>query len=170
VSDGKHVTSVSLKSNFLDQNITLLIMLSYILPVEEKTQSSRNLSLNLNIQTTSQSQSCIEQDHDDYMNENSKLLNSERQSYSLLKVNGNGSNSGGNKTNYNMNITNNNVCNNLMNSSTGQSFSINKSEDLETESLINEYNVNNNEDINSANDKKIIKMSKLGSKNVTLKR
>jgi hypothetical protein len=158
-------------------------MLSYMLPVEEKSQSSRNLSLNLNLQNTSQSKACNEAlDHDDYIDENTKLLNLERQNYPLLKINGNGNgnilSSGGTKTNYNMNITNNNLCNNLINSSAGQNLSTTKQVDsalnrvdvAETESLINEYNLNNNDDMSSGNDKKIIKMSKLGSKNVTLKR
>lgn len=152
-----------------------------MLPVEEKSQSSRNLSLNLNLQNTPQSHSSTEQhDHEDFTDENTKLLNLERQDYVPIKLNGNGNllNTGGMKTNYNMNITNNNLCNsNLINSNIDHSVSIIKKSDstltregVETESLINENSVNNNEEQNSGSDKKIIKMSKLGSKNVTLKR
>lgn len=159
-------------------------MLSYMLPVEEKSQNSRNLSLNLNLQNTTQSQTSSDTDqheHEDVIDENTKLLTIERQDYVPAKLNGNGNmiKNGGNKINYNMNITNNNLCNNnLINTNHNNNNSIIKNgdslvvrEDAENDSATNENSVNNNEETNSSNsDKKIIKMTKLGSKNVTLKR
>lgn len=154
-----------------------------MLPVEEKSQNSRNLSLNLNLQNTTQSQTSSDTDpheQDDVIDENTKLLTIERQGYVPTKLNGNLSKNGGNKINYNMNITNNNLCNNnLINPNHTNNNSIIKNgdsvlgrDDIETDSVTtNENNVNNNDESNNSNgDKKIIKMTKLGSKNVTLKR
>jgi hypothetical protein len=150
-------------------------MLSYETP--------RNLSLNLNLQNTTHS-SDVEQ-HEDTIDENTKLLKIERQDFVPTKLNGNGSRMKSNKINYNMNITNNNLCNNnLINSNhhnNNNSLSrTGQDDEAETNSMVsNENNVNNNDnEINSSDKitgdctegKKIIKMTKLGSKNVTLKR
>lgn len=156
-------------------------MLSYMLPVEEKSQNSRNLSLNLNLQNTTQSQTSSDNDQhelEDVMDENTKLLTIERQDYMPTNLNGNGNliKNGSNKINYHMNITNNNLCNNnLININHNNNNSIMKNsdcrEDLEDDSVVsNENSVNNNDESNTQSDKKIIKMTKLGSKNVTLKR
>lgn len=156
-------------------------MLSYMLPVEEKSQNTRNLSLNLNLQNTTQSQTSSDADpheSDDIMDENTKLLTIERQDYVPAKLNGNGNliKNGGSKIHYNMNITNNNLCNNnLINNNSiiknGGGSGGDSNGDTETDSVAtNENSVNNNEETNSTGDKKIIKMTKLGSKNVTLKR
>lgn len=162
-------------------------MLSYMLPaVEEKSQNSRNLSLNLNLQNTTQSQTSSDTEqleHEDIIDENTKLLTIERQDYvpAKLSVNGNLIKNGGNKSNYNMNITNNNLCNNnLISTNHNNNSSIIKNGDpsmmerdeLETDSVVtNENSVNNNDETNPNSDKKIIKMTKLGTtKNVTLKR
>lgn len=152
-----------------------------MLPVEEKSQNSRNLSLNLNLQNTTQSQTSSDTDpheHEDVIDENTKLLTIERQDYVPAKLNGNGNliKNGGNKINYNMNITNNNLCNNNLINTNHNNNSIIKNgdsmADVETDSSVatNENSVNNNDETNSTGDKKIIKMTKLGSKNVTLKR
>lgn len=159
-------------------------MLSYMLPpVEEKPQSPRNLSLNLNLQNTTQSSHSSSDidphEHEDVIDENTKLLTIERQDYVPARLNGNGNliKNGGNKINYNMNITNNNLCNNNLINTNHNNNSIIKNgnstykDDGETDSATtNENSVNNNEEMNSTGDKKIIKMTKLGSKNVTLKR
>lgn len=151
-------------------------------PVEEKPQSPRNLSLNLNLQNTTQSQTSSDIDpheHEDVIDENTKLLTIERQDYVPAKLNGNGNmmKNGSNKINYNMNITNNNLCNNNLINTNHNNNSIIKNGDSickengETDSAAtNENSMNNNEEMNSSGDKKIIKMTKLGSKNVTLKR
>ncbi|KAG5684549.1 hypothetical protein PVAND_013775 [Polypedilum vanderplanki] len=179
-------------------------MLSYMLPEEPKSPSSRNLSLNLNLQnTTTQSQTSSDTDqheHDD-ADENTKLLSMEREDYVATKItnrNGNLIKNGGNKINYNMNITNGSLCNNNLISSSndhnnhinnnnnisiiknGDSTKIDKDADTETDSVATtttientvNNNINGNEETNSSNgdNKKIIKMTKLGSKNVTLKR
>lgn len=152
-----------------------------MLPVEEKSQNTRNLSLNLNLQNTTQSQTSSDtdpQESDDIMDENTKLLTIERQDYVPAKLNGNGNliKNGGSKIHYNMNITNNNLCNNnLINNNSiiknGGGSGGDSNADTETDSVAtNENSVNNNEETNSTGDKKIIKMTKLGSKNVTLKR
>lgn len=161
-------------------------MLSYMLPVEEKSQNSRNLSLNLNLQNTTQSQTSSDTEqleHEDIIDENTKLLTIERQEYNpaKLSVNGNLIKNGVNKTNYNMNITNNNLCNNNLISTNHNNNnssiikngdpSLMEREELEADSVVtNENSVNNNDETNPNSDKKIIKMTKLGSKNVTLKR
>lgn len=164
-------------------------MLSYMLPVEEKSQNTRNLSLNLNLQNTtsttpSQHSSDTDQhEHDDLIDENTQLLNIERQDYvATTRLNGNGNliKNGGNKVNYNMNITNNNLCNNNFNNNNnhnsnsiiknGDSTKMAKEMDTVVATNNNLNNLNNNEETNSSNsDKKIIKMTKL-NKNVTLKR
>lgn len=155
-----------------------------MLPVEEKSQNSRNLSLNLNLQNTTQSQTSSEIDpheSEDIIDENTKLLTIERQDYVPARLNGNGNliKNGGHKINYNMNIMNNNLCNShLINTNHTNNNSIIKNgdsngtrDDTESDSAAtNENSVNNNEETNSNGDKKIIKMTKLGSKNVTLKR
>lgn len=155
-------------------------MLSYMLPVEEKSQNTRNLSLNLNLQNTTQSQTSSDTDpheSDDIIDENTKLLTIERQDYVPAKLNGNGNliKNGGSKVHYNMNITNNNLCNNLINNNSiiknGGGGGGDSNGDTETDSVAtNENSANNNEETNSNSDKKIIKMTKLGSKNVSLKR
>lgn len=147
-------------------------------PVEEKPQSPRNLSLNLNLQNTTQSPISSEIDpheHEDVIDENTKLLTIERQEYEPGKFTSNGNlrQSGGNKTNYNMNITNNNLCSNNLINTNHNNNSIIKSGDAESRDefeAANENSVNNNDETNSTVDKKIIKMTKLGTKNVTLKR
>lgn len=150
------------------------------MPAEEKFQNTRNLSLNL--QNTTQSQTSSETDpheRDEMIDESTKLLTIERQDYVPAKLNGNGNliKNGGSKINYNMNITNNNLCNNnLISSNQTSNISIMKNgestrDDTESDSAAtNENSVNNNEETNCNGDKKIIKMTKLGSKNVTLKR
>lgn len=151
-----------------------------MLPVEEKSQNTRNLSLNLNLQNTTQSQTSSDTDpheSDDIIDENTKLLTIERQDYVPAKLNGNGNliKNGVSKIHYNMNITNNNLCNNnLINNNSiikNGGGGGDSNGDTETDSVAtNENSVNNNEETNSNSDKKIIKMTKLGSKNVTLKR
>lgn len=144
-------------------------MLSYETP--------RNLGLSLNLQnTTSQTSSDAEQhEHDETIDENTQLLQIERQEYVSTKLNGN-----------RMNITNNNLCNiNLVSSNLQNNNSLSKKneskliEDEEEDSVtVDENSVNNNDDSNLSDKlvgdgtegKKIIKMTKLGSKNVTLKR
>lgn len=174
-------------------------MLSYMLPtVEENSKNSRNLSLNLNLQNTTQSQTSSdtdqehpEEEHED-VDENTKLLNIERQDYaSKFNRNGNLIKNGGNKINYKMNITSNGILsnsdlinnhNNINNINNNSIIKNGDSKDdtAETDSVAtsiatneNTVNNNNNEETNSSNNgdsKKIIKMTKLGSKNVTLKR
>lgn len=156
-------------------------MLSYMLPVEEKTQNTRTVNLNLNLQNTTQSLSKTDSDQieiEDVIDENTKLLIKERKDFSPENVNENLKKNGTNKTNYNMNITNNNLYNNNLINTNHNNNSTIKFGDLtlgsnEVESqmgAINENSVNNNDEMCSSGDKKIIKMTKLGSKNVTLKR
>ncbi|CRL04536.1 CLUMA_CG017609, isoform A [Clunio marinus] len=156
-------------------------MLSYMLPVEEKSQNPRNLSLNLNIPNSGHMQTSSEinqQERDDLIDENTKLLSIERQDYTAILDSKGNLNGNSNKYNYNMNITNNNLCSeNILKPNDNKTIIKNgissKSEDYTDTELatISETNVNNNdESISSSNDKKIIKMSKLGTKNVTLKR
>lgn len=156
-----------------------LNMLSYMLPVEEKSsQNTRNLSLNLNLQNTTQSHTSPDADQHynvDIIDENTQLLAVERQDYMQVKLNGNG-NLITKGENYNMNITNNNLCNNsLIGTSHSNNNSIIKNSDcrvnVDDESgANNENSVNNNDETNTQSDKKIVKMTKLGSKSVTLKR
>lgn len=174
-------------------------MLSYMLPtVEENSKNVRNLSLNLNLQNTTQSQTSSDTDQEqpeelEDADENTKLLNIERQDYvptTKFNRNGNLIKNGGSKINYKMNITtngilsNNNDLINNHNSINNNNNSIIKNGDSKDEaetdsvamSITNENSVNNNnnnDETNSSNNgdnKKIIKMTKLGSKNVTLKR
>lgn len=157
-------------------------MLSYMLPVEEKSQNTRTVNLNLNLQNTTQSLNKTEIDHlesEDVIDENTKLLKLERKDYLQENLNGSLIKNGSNKTNYNMNITNNNLYNNnLINTNHNNNNSTIKHGDMilgrdEAESqmvAINENSVNNNDETSSSGDKKIIKMTKLGSKNVNLKR
>lgn len=157
-------------------------MLSYMLPVEEKCQTSRNLSLNLNLQNTTQPQisGSDQLALEDTIDENTKLLTIEPEGYLPENFNGHGNMlvSKGKKINYNINITNNNMCDNLINPKHNISHSVINHEIIvkghansETDSAtISENTMNNNEETNSNSDKKIIKMTKLGTKNVTLKR
>lgn len=154
-------------------------------------ENPRNLSLNLNLQnTTAQLQNSLEteqHEHDETIDENTKLLKIERQNFVPVKLNGNGNQIktvNSNKVNYNMNITNNNLCNNNLISSNHHNETTSEnggSEDISAEIDSNENNTNNNDETNSCNNsdkltgeggegRKIIKMTKLGSKNVTLKR
>jgi hypothetical protein len=151
-------------------------MLSYETP--------RNLGLSLNLQnTTSQSQTSSDaeqHEHDETIDENTKLLEIERQDYVSTKLNGNRIKS--DKTNYATNITNNNLCNlslvssNLQNNNSISKRSESKLIEDEEEDSVNENSVNNNDDNSDkivgdgTEGKKIIKMTKLGSKSVTLKR
>lgn len=157
-------------------------MLSYMIPVEEKSQNPRNLSLNLNLQNTTQLHTSSETDShendDDMIDESSKLLTIETRDYATNLGNGNlMKNGGGNKTHYNLNITNNNLCNNnLINTNHNNNADFKNDSkmgsEIETDLIVtNEINVNNNDESSISNsDRKIIKMTKLGSKNITLKR
>ncbi|KAL7030239.1 hypothetical protein ACKWTF_006585 [Chironomus riparius] len=196
-------------------------MLSYMLPVEEKSQTSRNINLNLNLQNTTSTKlhttpSDLDHDHHEHddVDENTKLLSAEAADNYIAtnytsNRNGNLIKNGNSKINYNMNISlcNNNLINgnstsndnnNINNINNNHNFNnsnnvnaiIKNSDSLSNETrsadeketdtehsdsvATSENTVNNNVNDETSNNngdsKKIIKMSKLGSKNVTLKR
>lgn len=156
-------------------------MLSYETP--------RNLSLSLNLQnTTSQSHNLPPNadQHDETIDENTKLLEIESQGYVSAKLNGNIIKSVENDhMNYNPNITNNSLCNinfissNIQNNNSFSKPSVDEDE-LADSVTVDENSANNNDETNNSNvsdkvtegteGRKIIKMTKLGSKNATLKR
>lgn len=146
-------------------------MLSYMLPVEEKSPTSRNLSLNLqNPNTVSQQSSDTDEHnpHDDLIDESTKLLTMERE------FSGPRSNGGTNGTNGNGNILKNGDSSKIIYSNSNNNLnnnSIIKNGGNVTKDHESILNNNSNEETNcNIGDKRIIKMSKIGTKNVTLKR
>jgi hypothetical protein len=164
-----------------------------MLPMEEKSPTARNLNLSLNLQkTTSKSHNSSDTDehnaHDDLIDENTKLLKSERDysnsASAKAKTNGNVVKNGGNIIIYQNNLNNINNNNHHYNNNTsttttivnvngnsiikngGSTIQQIKDDDSTTTASIN----NNDETSSNAGDRKIIKMTKMGSKNIPLKR
>ena len=158
-------------------------MLSYETP--------RNLSLSLNLQnTTSQSHNlppnADQHEHDETIDENTKLLEIESQGYVSAKLNRNIIKSVENDhMKYNPNITNNSLCNINFISSNIQNNNLLSKPTLDEDELadsvtVDENSANNNDESNNSNvsdkviegteGRKIIKLTKLGSKNANLKR
>lgn len=147
-------------------------MLSYMLPVEEKPQNSRNMILNLNLRNTSLNLN-DQQELDEISDENTKLLDVERIHNAPSMMNENHISNACNKIKYNINITNNNLCNSFVDNSNATPSAPTNATSLMEENDIavtDENSVNNNDEKSVTSDKKIVKMTKLGSKNVTLKR
>ena len=153
-------------------------MLSYETP--------RNLSLSLNLQnTTSQSPPNADQhEHDETIDENTKLLEIESQGYVSAKHNGNIIKNVEND-HMNPNLTYNSLCNiRLISSNKQNNNSLSKpsvdEDELGDSVTVDENSANNNDESNNSNvsdkvtegteGRKVIKMTKLGSKNANLKR
>jgi len=145
-----------------------------MLPVEEKPQNSRNMILNLNLRNTSLNLK-DQQELDEISDETTKLLDIERKHNVPLMMNENHISNSCNKIKYNINITNNNLCNSnsfVDNSNTSVQNFANATSPIEENdvAVTDENSVNNNDERSVISDKKSVKMTKLGSKSVTLKR